>query len=514
MLIPWLISSLQDALTGILTICMATLISDLTDAIIKMNTTYVYSNIHLFIIYLIVSVIIIPLLGYLCNIVMIKHALIHDRKVISRFLDKKYNKAMEMSAGEAQYRLENDPNDYRIIWIEIMTNYISIPIIAVYLLYNSIKLSWIYTLFTIALSIIKLIIPLMIAKINAKYDRITRDYSTEYRAYENDITKKPYHIVLLGIQNGMLERMDKQFWQYYNTVAKKKIMFQNVATFITDCVDTISSLLIILIGAYFVSKNMLSVGSVAAMYSFFMVYNNLFTYIKNTYHKRFILKNIKERLRILYQDCEIEGGYYIDTIETIEGSNVSYQYKDTTAFSSLNFSVSANDHISICGINGSGKSTFLKVISGLNEDYQGSIKVNGKELSTLNIDDWRKKVAFALQDPYLFPGTVLDNLIIGNLATKEEAIHMLSKLKISYLMDREINTQLNTLSGGERQKISIAMALLKNTPLLLLDEPSNDLDEESLEWLEKLIMNSDKTILFISHRPSMTKLSNRIIHFK
>lgn len=136
--------------------------------------------------------------------------------------------------------------------------------------------------------------------------------------------------------------------------------------------------------------------------------------------------------------------------------------------------------------------------------------MNGIELSSLNIIEWRKKVAFALQNPYLFSGTVLDNLTIGNLATKEKAVQMLTELNSDYLIERDVSV----LSGGERQKISIAMALLKDTDLLLLDEPDNNLDEAGLMWLKDILKNTDKTVLFISHSAEITKLSNQIIYFQ
>ncbi len=506
---PWLIGALKEIISGVLLVYMATLTADFADAILEMNSDYVYSNFYLIVGYVVISAAGLPLLDYLCNVILIKHALLHDKKVISRFLDKKYNKAMEMNVGEVQYRLENDPNDYRLIWMELMTNYIYIPVTAVYILYASLKLSPIYAIVTIALSAVKLIVPTAIVKINAKYDEIAREYETGIRDCEADIIKRPYYAVIFDIREGLMKRLDKRFWRYYHDVFKKQNIFRSVTSFLSECVDTLSYLAVVLVGAYFVSGRILSVGSIAAMLGYFSIYNNLFASLAATFRKRAVLNNVKVRLRALYQDAETEGGYIIDNIKTISGENVSYRYEEKSAISNLSFSVSALEHAALCGANGSGKSTFMKILCGLNEDYQGRIKVNGIELSSLNITEWRKKVAFALQNPYLFQGTVLDNLTIGDLASEEDAIKMLRELNSDNLIDRDAAN----LSGGERQKISIAMALLKNTPLLLLDEPDNNLDEEGLTWLNDIIKNSDKTILFISHRKEIAELASQILWF-
>ncbi|MCD8048356.1 MAG: hypothetical protein LUG52_01920 [Clostridia bacterium] len=303
---------------------MAILTADFADAIIQMDADYVYSNFYLIVGYVIISAAALPLLDYLCNVILIKHALRHDKKVISRFLDKKYNKAMEMNVGEVQYRLENDPNDYRLIWMELMTNYIYIPVTAVYILYVSLTLSPIYAIVTIALSAVKLIIPMAIVKINAKYDEISREYETCVRDCEADIVNKPYYAVIFGIREGLMKRLDEKFWHYYHNIFKKQNVFRSVTSFLSDCIDTLSYLAVVLVGAYFVSGGILSAGSIAAMLGYFSIYNNLFASVAATFGKRAVLHNVRVRLRLLYRDAETEGGYIIDNIKTISGENVSY----------------------------------------------------------------------------------------------------------------------------------------------------------------------------------------------
>ena len=111
---------------------------------------------------------------------------------MGRVLQKKFNEAMKMGVCEAQARLEDDPNSYRLEWMEMMTQVVSLPIVCFYLLYKSLGLNWQYTLITIAISAVRLFIPVAVKKLNAKYDKETREYATGLRKCEMDITSRPH----------------------------------------------------------------------------------------------------------------------------------------------------------------------------------------------------------------------------------------------------------------------------------------------------------------------------------
>ena len=166
----------------------------------------------------------------------------------------------------------------------------------------------------------------------------------------------------------------------------------------------------------------------------------------------------------------------------------------------MNFTIHQGDKVAICGQNGSGKSTLIKLLSGVLKDYSGHIKIDGQELSEVSALNWYDCIAYTEQDPYLFPMSIKENIRIGNHnASDEELNEVIQKLEIEYLIDRDIHSEKQQLSGGEKQKISIGRALLKNTPIIIMDEPSNNLDTEALAWLRDFIRHSPKTIVFVSH---------------
>ena len=116
------------------------------------------------------------------------------------------------------------------------------------------------------------------------------------------------------------------------------------------------------------------------------------------------------------------------------------------------------------------------------------------------------------QSPYLFQGTVWENVRLGRLdAGEEEVREAIRRVGLEELAEREISDDQEVLSGGERQKISIARALLRNADILLMDEPGNNLDKEALSWLEGFIRDYRGTMLFISHDERMLALADEAV---
>lgn len=214
---------------------------------------------------------------------------------------------------------------------------------------------------------------------------------------------------------------------------------------------------------------------------------------------------------MLYRGAEDLSGKDAGAVTEIRAEGLSFSYGDKKAIDGLCFSIRQGDKAAICGRNGSGKSTLVKILGGALREYQGSIRLGGEELGNLP-ESWRRQLAFVEQDPYLFGGTIRQNVHLGNPAADSQQVEtVMAELGIGYLADREVSLIGDTLSGGERQRVSLARALLKDTPFLIFDEPSNNLDEKTVEWLRGYIAKSSKTILYISHDPDLIKVADKKI---
>ena len=208
--------------------------------------------------------------------------------------------------------------------------------------------------------------------------------------------------------------------------------------------------------------------------------------------------------------------------EKITFEYVTFNYKGKeNIIKDCSFKINKNEITAIIGKSGSGKSTIVDLILGLQKVNDGKILFDNKnELNEFNLDSYRNKVSLVFQDPFLFYTTIKENLLWSNYKASEKEIFESLKIANAYDLVMGLPKKLDTivgergleLSGGERQRIILARAILRKPQLLILDEATSSLDQES----EKLIKNSIKeiskftTVLIIAHRASAISIAQNI----
>lgn len=207
----------------------------------------------------------------------------------------------------------------------------------------------------------------------------------------------------------------------------------------------------------------------------------------------------------------------------ISFENVSFTYQDTNieALKNVSFTVKKGETLAILGKTGSGKSTILSLISRLYDVTEGEVKIDGNEISALNLNDLRNNIGIVPQDAFLFSDTIKNNIKFGNQnATDEEVIEAAKNAVVHdniIAFNKQYDTVLGergiTLSGGQKQRVSIARAIIKNPAILLFDDCLSAVDTET----EEMILNNlfeiskDKTTIIVSHRVSSAKNADKII---
>lgn len=172
----------------------------------------------------------------------------------------------------------------------------------------------------------------------------------------------------------------------------------------------------------------------------------------------------------------------------------------------------------IHGASGSGKSTLLKLLMRFWDVDSGSIQISGKDIRKINTKDLRDMESYVTQETYLFHDSIANNIAVGKPgATREEIIGAAIKASIhDFIMtlpkgyDTEVGELGDTLSGGEKQRIGIARAFLHDAPLMLLDEPTSNLDSLNEGIILKSLHESreDKTVVLVSHRKSTMNVAD------
>jgi ABC-type multidrug transport system fused ATPase/permease subunit len=206
----------------------------------------------------------------------------------------------------------------------------------------------------------------------------------------------------------------------------------------------------------------------------------------------------------------------------IEFKNIAFGYDPAQPIlSDVNLKIEAGQFVGIVGPTGSGKSTVVSLIPRFYDVQSGVVLIDGHDVREYKIKHLRDQIGYVLQDTILFRGTIAENIAFGKPgATKEETVaaaklanadQFISRMPLGY--DTLVGTRGSTLSGGQRQRIGIARVMVRNSPILLLDEPTAALDSESeklvIDALEKLMKG--RTVIAIAHRLSTIRDADKIV---
>jgi ATP-binding cassette, subfamily C, bacterial LapB len=201
--------------------------------------------------------------------------------------------------------------------------------------------------------------------------------------------------------------------------------------------------------------------------------------------------------------------------------NFAYKEQKFDVLKNINLTIKKGEKVGIIGKIGSGKSTLAKLLLNLYEPSKGSVLIDNTDIRQIDPVDLRRSIGYVPQEPFLFMGSIKDNITIGEQYATDEQIlkasliagvhDFLGKHEKGY--DLVVGERGEGLSGGERQSVTLARAILSNPNILLLDEPTNMMDELSENSFKKKIANivQNKTVIIITHKPSLLSIVDRLI---
>lgn len=226
----------------------------------------------------------------------------------------------------------------------------------------------------------------------------------------------------------------------------------------------------------------------------------------------------------ILENCKLdeqEGG--IDTLSIpgyeIEINNLVFKYDKDIIISNLSLKIEQGQKLAIAGPNGSVKSTLLKIIEGF-YDYDGTIKIDGIDVKCISKRKIREHLGYISQTAFLFDSTIMDNLKLGQENATDEKVIEYAKLYNMHDMLKELGYNLRVgekgkrLSGGQRQKICFLRAIIKNSPIMIFDEPTANMDQKSeFEMLENIKNHlQSKTVLMIVHNLELLPRFDKILY--
>lgn len=336
-------------------------------------------------------------------------------------------------------------------------------------------------------------------------------------------------IKTLNVEKYVYKKIDHEFVKYLNSNLNYERMLliqQALKLFI----QMLLNLLILWIGAGLVIKNKLSIGQLMTFNSLLTFFINPLQNIIGLQPKLQSARVANNRLNEVYGvEKEFAEKTYINDIRKISGGiqikdlYFHYGFKDDI-LKNLNLMLSSREKLVIVGASGSGKSTLAKLLVGFLEPSKGEILYKNYKLQLINKQTLRRYINYIPQEPFIFSGTIEENLRLGNRENITiEDLEDACKIAMIYddinNMPQGFNTMLDEngsiLSGGQKQRLTIARALLSSADVLIFDESTSSLDSITEgKIINNLLLLEDKTMIFIAHRLNIAKKVDNILVMK
>lgn len=452
--------------------------------------------------------------GYLAKLAQAKYIkkviLVLKEDVFSKILSrdiKSFN-----SENSAQYisTLTNDINiieqDYFLNILEIINKMCAFTIATIAIININIYI----TIGVFLVGIITILIPVIFGNKLGSSKKVYSDNLSSFTTKIKDIFSGFEVIKSFNIE----EKITKEYKKSNYDVEKAKYKF-SILTSLVEILSMSSGFLMFVtslaIGTYFVIQGKMTVGTMMASVQLMNNIVNPIVNISNRISKLKSVRLIEEKiLKLIKEKNEKDEGTQKLTFDSnISFENLQFAYNnDKQVLKGVSFSVKKGGKYAIVGGSGSGKSTVLKLLLRYYDNYDGSIKIDGEDNRSIKVSHLYKLASVIQQSVFMFDSSIKDNITLFQNYNEEQIQSAVNLSGLNDLVnslpsniDSEVGENGCNLSGGEKQRIAIARAIIKNTPILVLDEATSSLDNETSYNIEKSILSiKELTCLIITHK--------------
>ncbi|TVR75539.1 MAG: ABC transporter ATP-binding protein [Marinilabiliales bacterium] len=334
------------------------------------------------------------------------------------------------------------------------------------------------------------------------------------------------------VVNNYFQRLSNAFTQGTKVISMCKMQVERLKSMVSKSIEINVILLItgVVAGYYFFAGEDSGLRSLVGIFALATL--RLLPAVRSIIVQRGNLRNNLYTADIINKQAGSGGTSITDTgtelrfNHSIELKNISFDFgPGLPIFKNLSLRINRGERVGIRGSSGSGKSTLFYLMMGLYMPHEGSVLIDGTELTPGNRDGWHKLLGYVSQDVFIMDGTLEQNISPLEVPEPELLKKSLDVAALKDLTDRlpeGVKTMIgdsgSRISGGEKQRIGIARAYYKGAEVLLMDEPTSSLDagteEEIIETLEKRLFDENMTIILISHSESFLSKCDRIIDFE
>ena len=451
-------------------------------------------------------------------------ALLRD-KVFSSLRRLAFVKLQDKQAGQLVSLVTND-----IELLEVFYAHTIAPIMiafftsAILLLVFEHLSGWFVVVALAAYLTVGVILPILTTKLAREDGRRYRELVGEMNDFFLDSVRGMKEIQLFGYAKQRLDeiqqrsqKIDTAFERIKDQEAKVRV-YTEVAVSAFNIIMLFTGLILFSLDKIDFSAFLIGVILLMSSYGPVIALSNLSSNLLQT------LASGERVLSLLAEEPElkdVESAVDLKEVSRIDVENVSFAYGEEQILSDVSLSVKKGEILGIHGRSGSGKSTLLKLLMRFYDPKSGSIKINGETLPNINTRSLRDNMAYITQQTYIFNETIEENIRLARRdATLEEIMEAAKKASIHDFilsLPEGYQTKMTELGGnlsdGEKQRIGIARAFLHNAPIILLDEPTSNLDSLNEAMILKSLLNvkAEKLIILVSHRQSTMAICDQVI---
>ena len=451
-------------------------------------------------------------------------------ELIARVYEKLQRLSMkyyqDKQTGQLMSRMINDSRQAEILLAHALPDLVSnlVVIIGVSIL--------IFTINPVLAAITLIPVPFVIwagtffSKKVAPLFRINQEVLGKVNAVTQDNLSGMKEIQAFGQEDRELSKM-RELCKYYTDVNVRANFASALFYPGTEFLTSLGTVIVVGFGGYLSMNGNMSIADVIG----FLMYLSIF------YQPLSVLSRLFEDVQVTYAGAirvfevldaesdikEKEDAFVMETCDgKIEFDNVSFYYnKEETVLADISFMAEPGEVIAVVGPTGVGKTTIVSLIERFYDPQNGIIRIDGVDIKDLTIESLRSNISMVLQDVFLFNGTIAENIAYGVTGATQEQIVDAAKIACADEFITQMPDGYKTiigergvrLSGGQKQRLSIARAVLRDTPVLILDEATSSVDMETELQIQRAIENltGSRTIIVIAHRLSTIMSADQII---
>ena len=459
-----------------------------------------------------VCTVFLPLWAMLTNALYFSLSLKYDLRVTSAFYSKRYERMRAFETGEVAERIFRDPDDLLTLIAVTPTHLLAQASAYMLMIVFMARLSPLLCAACVFFGLTGAACPLALRKKLAEMDAAKKNLANQTAAKELEMIRHGAFFRCYDVEKMLPQEQQTAYDAFRAGKLSRGLKWDALAGFIPQMCLLLGNVFFLTAGFKQVAADTMGAGNLVAFFTYLGMSASLVTRAYDLSREMFQLPDCVKRVESLVDGAEDGGAPVERAWKRLDVRGAAYRYQPDAALLQYDdIRIDRGDCVEVRGGNGSGKTTLVRLLCGLLTPEKGAVSVDGRSIAALDPAQWRRNIDYVEQQPTVFPGTIRENVRIGDLEADDARVdEALRRLNLTSEADRTIQGA-GELSGGELKRVALARAVLKNADTIILDEPFEHLDAQGRAVVQALLNDESKTRLCIVHGEDSVPRANRQI---